>query len=131
MVITQIRFNNFTELKNRFRLKEDALGIPAYGELNRFGEFVGISAKYLSHLNARRKQIGHHGARKLESAFDLPVGWLDVAHPIHRPPTQQVDQIFIGLVMQAYAKWPEEFRNAVAAFLSKMLVESIRLNGRQ
>lgn len=47
MLITQIRFNNFTELKNRFRLKEAALGIPEYGELARFGDRVGISSKYL------------------------------------------------------------------------------------
>lgn len=47
-----------------------------------FADRVGISASRASQLIGKKpiKNIGHTTARRIESAFDEPAGWLDALH---------------------------------------------------
>ena len=121
MDITAIRFANYEELRKRFRQMEDEQGIPERGELNRFGKLTGISAPYLSHINCRRKEIGHQTARQLEEAFNLEHGWMDTDHIGGAIPMDARAKDFGNLAMRLYMADPEGTRAALMEYMEKKI----------
>lgn len=120
--ITTIRYANFLELRKQFRKSEDSQGIVERGELGRFAEVLGISARYVSHINNRRKNIGHSTARQIETALKLPHGWLDVDHIGGAIPMDTRAKEFGNLAMRLYQQDPEGTRAALMAYMEmKML----------
>lgn len=74
---TEYRHNNFMALLEEFR-QETMPDEPTRGLLKAFGEFVGVSERYLSHVKCKRKPMGPKIARQIEQAFRKPKGWLDL-----------------------------------------------------
>lgn len=48
------------------------------GTLKEFASRVGVQTAQASHLNTGFRNIGDNIARRIENAFDLPRGWLDL-----------------------------------------------------
>jgi transcriptional regulator with XRE-family HTH domain len=78
--IKKIRLENLNFLYNR--MVEQFPNEPEHGMLRRFGQRVGVSPAYLSHLRCDRKNVGHATARKIEAAFRLETGWMDSTHDV-------------------------------------------------
>lgn len=122
MDISSIRQANYLTLRKQFRKQEDAEGIPERGELTRFGALVGISPRYLSHINTERKHIGHAMARKFELAFKLPHGWMDLDHlggAIHMDSRAKE---FGALAMRLYMEDPEGTRAALMGYMEEKML---------
>jgi plasmid maintenance system antidote protein VapI len=79
--IDAVRMRNFREVFGRFRCRADEQELPDHGSQTRFAAFVGTSAAYVSHLVNERKDVGAQLARKIETAFHLPRGWMDNDNP--------------------------------------------------
>ncbi|WP_175795941.1 hypothetical protein [Burkholderia anthina] len=81
-LIKQIRRENFLFLFEQFkeRVRQTLPSEPDRGMLKRFAEQLGISDKFVSHINTGRKPIGDKSAQKIEAAMGLPRGWMDEAH---------------------------------------------------
>ena len=75
--ITAIRMQRFEELRQEFADLPQEHELSEHGRLRRFGEFTGLSDRYLSHIVNGRKNIGHQTARALETAFRKPANWMD------------------------------------------------------
>jgi transcriptional regulator with XRE-family HTH domain len=78
--IKKIRLENLNFLYDR--MVEQFPNEPEHGMLRRFGQRVGVSPAYLSHLRNDRKNVGHATARKIEAAFRLEEGWMDSSHDV-------------------------------------------------
>src|ERR1700739_2270470 len=76
MELADTRYANYRSLLEEFSRLEQERDLPRRGELGRFAAFTGISAKYLSHINARKKQLGVDSVTKMERAFGKPKGFL-------------------------------------------------------
>lgn len=87
MTSDDVRHENFMALYRDFRAEHSHL--PNRGMLKLFGEHVGISDRYLSHIKGRRRAIGSLTARRVEKACKRPHGWLDVPHRMSNDPTEQ------------------------------------------
>jgi hypothetical protein len=76
-----IRLQNYKRLLLAFRDRPDQQRLPKHGLLTRFAAEAGLrSARYLSHVNNGRKNIGDELARQLERGMGRPEGWLDNEH---------------------------------------------------
>jgi hypothetical protein len=73
----EIRYRNYQALRQRLR-EHEGDELVDRGSLMRFAEYVGLPYKYVGHIENRRKPIGRKSAEKLEKAFGLPPGWMDV-----------------------------------------------------
>jgi hypothetical protein len=109
MDIAEIRYRNYKALLKRFEEEQMAEGLPERGSLNRFGEKTGVSPRYLSHVNARRKNLGDSSARMFEGAFSLPHGWMDVDHSAGIDPADKREREYLALALSLYR------RNALVA----------------
>ncbi|HDR9065512.1 TPA: hypothetical protein ACU967_002270 [Burkholderia contaminans] len=80
--IKQIRRENFLFLFEQFkeRVRQTLPSEKDRGMLKRFSEQLGISDKFVSHINTGRKPIGDRAAQKIEEALSLPRGWMDETH---------------------------------------------------
>lgn len=76
--IQETRYRNMVALYKRFCAMHP--NEPERGMLRRFGQYVGVNPRYLSHIRNGRKAIGHNIARKFEVAFGKPESWMDVSH---------------------------------------------------
>ncbi len=76
----EIRLLNLNNLLTKFQNERPEL--PNHGILTKFAEFTNQSPRYLSHIWNGRKNVGAALARKIESAFQLTEGWMDVEHGI-------------------------------------------------
>lgn len=117
--IRDIRYANFRALLTRFEEKCSREGTPVYALLKQFGEFTGVSARYLSHLNNRRKAVGDLSAATLEKAFGLPLGWMDVDHS--REAANLGEQQFLAQAQQLYRENPTEAQALMIRYLSDRL----------
>lgn len=80
--VTQARYENFDALFEAFRQKlwRDFPDEPEKGMLRKFAARANLSDRYASHLNCKRKPMGHAVARKIELAMGLPEMWMDQDH---------------------------------------------------
>lgn len=118
MDIYQIRFNNYQGLIEKFSMRADQKGLLHHGQLRRFGEFAGLSPRYLSHINNQRKKIGDAFARKMESGFGMPQGWLDNIHENTTSAYGDEKAFIDSLCLQAYTVDPVGTKMALLALIS-------------
>lgn len=122
MNITEVRLRNLGELMKRFQQKEAAQGLPERGSLARFAESVGLSPAYLSHINNKRKSMGHATARQLESALKLPDDWMDVDHLSGAVHMDAAAREFGALAMKLYMDDPEAVRAVLMRYMTENYV---------
>lgn len=87
MDINGIRLKQYNKLLREFMRRPEQAMLPNHGMLLRFAVHSGVSARYLSHINNGRKNIGDATARQLEKGNGKPFGWLDADSdaPVKQP----------------------------------------------
>lgn len=101
--IHEVRMRKYMELQREFADRPDEKHEPERGRLQRFGAFVGISDRYLSHVNNGRKNIGDDTARKVELAFGKPRFWMDTGDA---GVADTGEEIITGMAIRAWRKDP-------------------------
>jgi SOS-response transcriptional repressor LexA len=106
MTINQIR------LKNARWLVEQVGGVPS------FAARLSTTRQYVHHIagNKAFKPIGNNMARRIEEAFSMPLGWMDIDHdaePSHIKPTEGVIDVPVlnvqaSMGVGAVAPWHEQ-----------------------
>lgn len=122
--IHDIRFANYRTLMRQFEEAGANEGLPSRGSLNRFGDFVGISARYLSHINNRRKNIGDATCRAIETAFKLPTSWMDTDHSRGTDPANEPEAEFTRFALQLYRESPTEAQALMMRYMADKLLRS-------
>lgn len=86
MTILNVRLENAKKLASQV------------GGQSRFAERMNMSRQQASHIIGAKphKGIGHTMARRIESVFDVPVGWLDIDH--NTPATANEDSVDVPLL---------------------------------
>ena len=120
--VSVMRFRNYKALMLQFRQQEAARGEPERGLLNRFGAFVGISPRYLSHLNNGRKAVGAQTARQMEKAFGLPEGWMDHDHIGGSATSSRAEREFLELALQLYRQSPVEAQSLLLRYVADRII---------
>lgn len=120
--VNALRQRNYKALMLQFRQQEAAKGEPERGLLNRFGKFVGISPRYLSHINNSRKAIGAQTARQIEQAFGLPDGWMDHDHIGGSPTASRAKREFLELALQLYRQSPVEAQSLLLRYVADRII---------
>lgn len=103
-----IRLINYKSLLLQFRARPDQTGLPEHGFLTRFADHVSLSARYLSHINNGRKNIGETYARALEVGFMLPHGWLDNLHDSDVSSASDSEKEFAATALRMFRENPVE-----------------------
>jgi|GEM_PF-2561887 hypothetical protein len=130
--VNDVRLRNYKALMLRFRQKESERGEPERGLLNRFGKFVEISPRYLSHVNNGRKAIGAQTARQIETAFGLPLGWMDHDHMAGPAANSRSEREYLELALQLFRQSPVEAQSLLLKYVSeRMLGQNSQENSRE
>jgi hypothetical protein len=119
--IHAIRARNYLSLFEQFKNTLIAESGRDYGALDKFGKKVGITARYLTHINARRKRIGDESCRKIEAAFGLPSGWMDVSHITDKSkgmPQDDKESRFVATALKCFRADPLKAQEIFLEFLS-------------
>lgn len=124
MNINEIRKKNYGVLLAKFEEKESRDGLASRGSLNRFGEFVGISAAYLSHVNNDRKNLGSDSTRQMENAFKLPAGWMDVDHSQGTDPMGKAEIEFTRLALRLFRESPVEAQAVLLRYMADRMLSA-------
>jgi hypothetical protein len=119
--VSDIRLRNYKALMLQFRQKEAAHGILERGLLNRFGKFVNISPRYLSHVNNGRKAIGAATARQIEHSFDLPHGWMDHDHMAGPAPSSRSEREYLELALRLFRQSPVEAQSLLLRYVAERM----------
>jgi hypothetical protein len=120
--VNDVRLRNYKALILRFREKEAERGEPERGLLNRFGKFVQISPRYLSHVNNGRKAIGAQTARQIESAFGLPLGWMDHDHMAGPAPSSLAEREYLELALRLFRQSPVEAQSLLLKYVTERML---------
>ncbi len=107
MEIHEIRKQNYRALLQQFRARAEEVNLPEHGLLKRFAEHVGVSARYLSHINNDRKRIGVTLARQLEAGLGLGRGWLDTHHTDAAQPSDGETE-FLSVALRLFRESPAD-----------------------
>jgi hypothetical protein len=122
MNIDDIRYANYRALFAQFEERDRSDGNAPRGLLNRFGDFVGVSARYLSHVNARRKNLGERTTHAIEKAFNLPESWMDTDHSRGTDPSGDAEVEFTKLALQLYRESPTEAQAVMMRYMAEKLL---------
>lgn len=117
--INDIRFANYRTLFAQFEERDKEEGNQHRGLLNRFGEYVKVSPRYLSHVNARRKHLGPRTTAAIEAAFELPEHWMDTDHS---RPAGSAELEFTRLALQLYRESPTEAQALMMNYMADKLL---------
>jgi hypothetical protein len=120
--VSQVRLRNYKALMLRFREREAERGEPERGLLNRFGKFVEVSPRYLSHVNNGRKDIGAATARKIETAFGLPLGWMDHDHMAGPAPSSRTEREYLELALRLFRQSPVEAQSLLLKYVTERMI---------
>jgi hypothetical protein len=120
--VSAVRLRNYKVLMLRFREREADRGEPERGLLNRFGAFVQISPRYLSHVNNGRKAIGAQTARQIEAAFGLPLGWMDHDHMAGPAPNSRAEREYLELALRLFRQSPVEAQSLLLKYVADRMV---------
>lgn len=129
MDVNEVRLLNYKTLLKQFLEKGLDRGEPERGVLNRFGEFIGVSPRYLSHINNGRKHVGAETCRRIEQAFRLPHGWMDHDHIGGGAATNtRAEREYLELALKLFRESPVEAQSVLLRYMSdRMLARSVNL----
>jgi hypothetical protein len=122
MDVNEIRLRNYKTLMQQFRTRELDRGEPERGLLNRFGEFAGISPRYLSHVNNGRKHLGADTCRRMEGAFRLPHGWMDHDHLGSPAPGTRAEREYLELALKLFRESPLDAQGVLLRYMSDRML---------
>lgn len=122
MDVNEIRLRNYKVLMQQYRNKELDRGEPERGLLNRFGEFTGVSARYLSHVNNGRKHLGPETCRRMEQAFKLPHGWMDHDHLGSPAPGTRAEREYLELALKLFRESPLEAQSVLLRYMGERML---------
>ncbi|MEN9885505.1 MAG: hypothetical protein RL758_83 [Pseudomonadota bacterium] len=122
MDVNEIRMRNYTILMQQFRTRELDSGEPERGLLNRFGEFTGVSPRYLSHVNNSRKHLGPETCRRMEQAFKLPHGWMDHDHLGSPAPGTRAEREYLELALKLFRESPLEAQSVLLRYMGERMI---------
>lgn len=120
--VNDVRLRNYKALMLRFRERESERGEPERGLLNRFGKFVEISPRYLSHVNNGRKAIGAQTARQIETAFGLPLGWMDHDHMAGPAPNSMAEREYLELALRLFRQSPVAAQSLLLKYVTERML---------
>lgn len=115
---------NYKTLMQQFRNRELDRGEPERGVLNRFGEFTGISPRYLSHVNNGRKHLGADTCRRMEESFRLPHGWMDQDHLGGPAPGTRAEREYLELALKLFRESPVEAQGVLLRYMSDRMMSA-------
>ena len=121
MDINGIRLENYKRLLAEFQQRPDQAGLLNHGLIKRFAEHTGLSAKYLSHINNDRKNIGEAVARQMEAAFNKVHGWLDNLHDATLESAIQPEKELITTVLGLFRESPIEVQNLLMRYMREKI----------
>lgn len=124
MDVNEVRLRNYKTLMQQFRNKELERGEPERGVLNRFGEHVGISPRYLSHINNGRKHVGAETCRRIEQAFRLPHGWMDHDHLGGGASNTRAEREYLELALKLFRESPIEAQGVLLRYMSDRMLNA-------
>jgi hypothetical protein len=122
MDINEIRMRNYRLLTQQYRTRALDRGEPERGLLNRFGEFTGVSPRYLSHVNNGRKHLGAETCRRMEQAFKLPHGWMDQDHLGSPAPGTRAEREYLELALKLFRESPLEAQGVLLRYMSDRML---------
>jgi hypothetical protein len=122
MDINEIRMRNYKLLMQQYRTIELDRGEPERGLLNRFGEFTGVSPRYLSHVNNGRKHLGPETCRRIEQAFKLPHGWMDQDHLGSPAPGTRAEREYLELALKLFRESPLEAQSVLLRYMGERML---------
>lgn len=124
MDVNEIRLRNYKVLLAQFRDRGLDRGEPERGVLNRFGEFSGVSPRYLSHVNNGRKQLGGDVCRRIEEAFRLPHGWMDNDHLGGPGAGTRSEREFLELALKLFRESPVDAQSVLLRYMADRMIGS-------
>lgn len=126
MDVNDTRIQNYKTLMAQFRDRELDRGEPERGLLNRFGEFTGVSPRYLSHVNNGRKHLGADTCRRIEQAFRLPHGWMDHDHLGGPSPGTRAEREYLELALKLFRESPVEAQGVLLRYMSDRMLTAAK-----
>lgn len=121
MDINGIRLKRYNQLLREFMQRPDQSMLPNHGLLQRFAQGCGVSARYLSHINNGRKNIGDATARQLEKGNGKPFGWLDHENDLPvvtlESDTSDTETEMLATALKLFRASPVEFQAALIRFM--------------
>ena len=116
---SQIRHKNFRTLFNDYIARHPDQ--PQRGMLKQFAQQLGLSDRYLSHIKCERKNIGNSVARAIETALNLPHGWMDREHDRPAPPADDRERLFLDTALTLFRAQPDYARELMLDLLRQQL----------
>jgi hypothetical protein len=113
------RAQNFRTLYRQFC--DANTHLPQRGLLKLFAEQLELSAKYLSHLNVGRKEIGTATARHIEARCGKPHGWLDLPHGADAMNADE--RMLVEQILSLYRTSPDTVKLLMAQAVRTVLAE--------
>ena len=129
MEISEIRMRNYKSLLLMFRDRPDQAGLPEHGLFTRFAEKAGVSARYLSHINNDRKNIGTATARRMEEGFNLPVGWMDNDHEGNSDTLTAAEREHVATSLKLFRESPIEAQAVLMQYMLGRLGGTAKIAG--
>jgi hypothetical protein len=129
MDIAEIRLRNYKALKLLFRDRPDQQGKPQHGLLVRFSEAAGVNARYLSHIENGRKNIGDKLAREMEAGLGLEFGWMDHDHEVGavQQAASPAEREFLELAQRLFRHSPVEAQALLMRYMADRVLTQPRL----
>lgn len=121
MDINEIRMRNYKALLLQFRARPEEASLAQHGMFTRFADHAGVSARYLSHINNGRKNIGEDLSRQLEAGFGLPHGWMDNDHEAENMVTDDAERQFLATAMKVFRVSPLEAQSVLLRYMAERM----------
>lgn len=127
--IKRIRYQNYRSLFDEFKQQtwRRYPDQPEKGMLKLFSEKVGLSPRFLSHINNDRKAIGHGTARRIERGMKVPHGWLDQDHERNRAASIDEQQFLEG-ALSVYRASPVQAQAEMIRWLTEKISNTKSIN---
>ncbi|MFZ4623864.1 MAG: helix-turn-helix domain-containing protein [Rhodoferax sp.] len=122
MDVNGMRMKNYKRLLREFQESPGQAELPHHGLIKRFSERVGVSDRYLSHINNGRKDIGAKTARSIENGFDKPHGWLDNDNDAPLQSESDTEKEIIATVISLYRENPDGVHQMLMRYMREKIV---------
>jgi transcriptional regulator with XRE-family HTH domain len=121
--VEEVRLRNFLFLFERFKdeIWREWPNEPERGMLTRFADRLGINKIYLSQVKNGRKVIGTVTRNNIESALELPEGWMDTDHTQEALEGDDAAMVARDTFMAMYQQAPEATKDALLRVMGALV----------